>query len=69
MTMWISEAEFVMESLLEIVILKHSGKYMMKLPLIRQLAGNGGLGLVQLRRSHHLHGGGDLQRIPHRSYP
>ena len=65
MSVRISETKLVMQSNLKIVILKKSGKDMMQLLLIGQLACYGSLGLVQLGGSHHLHGRSDLQRILH----
>ena len=62
-----SETQGVMQGFLQIVILKHPGKDVMKLLLIRQLACNGRLSLAKLRRSDHLHRGSDLQRVLHRS--
>ena len=63
----ISKSELVMDGPLHIVILKHSGKHAPKLLLIRQLATDGILSLMQLGCRDHLHRGSYLQSAFYRS--
>jgi hypothetical protein len=69
MAIRMTQSQAVMNSLLKVIILEHSGQGTAKLLLIRQFATYGTLRLMQFGRRDHLHGRSDLQRIPDRIYP
>ena len=63
MSVRVAETEPVVHRLVQVIILKKSGEDTMQLLLIRKLAADCDLRLMELCRGHHLHRRSDLQRI------